>query len=122
LVTFEKLYEDMRGAIFLIKHQDKEFILWTLKKGHIRGGDYHKSTQYDVILSGKVLVTSHINGKDVKRLCGENTIISFKPEEPHMIQALTDDVLVLEWLEGEFEKQYYEPYRRLIRKKMGVSN
>jgi hypothetical protein len=34
-----------------------------------------------------------------------------------MFEAVEDSI-VLEWLEGPFEKEYYKPYREIIERKM----
>jgi len=114
----KQIHEDARGKIYQLKFGDREFLILETKKGFRRGGDYHKTWQFDVVLSGEVLFTYidiHRNPKistNVKKLQGEKVV--FFPNEPHMLTALTD-CLVLEWLEGPFEKQYYEPFKKLIK-------
>jgi len=118
LVTFEKLHEDKRGEIYRIEHNGKEYLLLTIKKGYIRGGDYHKTKQHDVVLMGRVAVTKYVDGKDIREEYGENQVVIMDEGVPHMIEALTEEALLLEWLEGDFEKKFFEPYRKLVMKRM----
>jgi len=117
-IEVKKIHEDSRGKIYSIKLNTQELILWTLKKDYIRGGNFHKSIQHDIIISGDVLVTYREKDKDIKKVYTEGEYIKFDPQTPHMFMALTDDVIVLEWLEGTFEKKYFDLYRKLIEVQM----
>lgn len=110
----KQIHEDARGKIHQLQIGDKEFIIMETKKDHSRGGDFHKSIQHDVVLSGRVEFRHIDKDEDITTILKEGQMITFKPNQPHMLTALTDS-LVLEWLEGIFEKQYYEPFRRLIK-------
>jgi len=114
-MKIEKVHEDERGSIHRILFKGREFIILFTKKGYLRGGDYHKSKQHDVVLTGKMEFRYKINGKEQIKTLGVGEMIHFEPNVPHMFSA-KEDTLIVEWLEGEFEKSYYQPYRRLVLK------
>lgn len=108
------IHEDKRGKISSIILDGKEYIIIETKKGYARGGDYHKSTQHDVVLRGKIFWEEQFDGvasasKELNE--GDSTTVGIGI--PHMYTSLTETI-VLEWLEGDFEKEYFEPYRTRI--------
>lgn len=114
-MKLEKVHEDERGSIHRLLFKGKEFIILFTRKGYLRGGDYHKSKQHDVVLVGEMKFRYRINGKDYSKTLGAGEMTHFEPHVPHMFSAKEDTVIV-EWLEGEFEKSYYQPYRKLVEK------
>jgi len=114
VIQFRLIHSDERGKLYVIPYGDKEFLLMETKAGYSRGGDYHKSKQHDVVLHGTVQFR-FMQGKKVReKVLRQSEKIAFPAEQPHMLTALTDS-LVLEWLEGSFEKTHYEPFRRLCK-------
>jgi len=86
------------------------------KAGYCRGGDYHKSIQHDIVLSGEILwvVKDKSTGKAKTIDAVEGKKTEFLPNNPHLMFSITDS-LVLEWLERpEKKKKYYEPYRDVV--------
>ena len=114
-MELKEIHKDDRGTLWTLTHNNKEYLVMETKQGYSRGGDYHKSTQHDVILSGVVVFTFMNNGIEKTKSLGEGEAITLLPGEPHMVTSVTDS-LILEWLEGDFEKAYYEPYRKIIEK------
>jgi len=112
-MEIEKIHEDKRGSLHRILFEGKEFLLVFTKKGMLRGGDYHKSTQHDVVLSGSMEFRYKKGTLEQIKTLGVGEMIHFEPNVPHVFTA-KEDTLIIEWLEGEFEKSYYEPYRRLV--------
>lgn len=113
MINLEELHTDNRGIIWVFHYKDREYLLFTIKKNAVRGGDYHKSTQHDIVLEGKV--ECRVMRDDSYEESGyltEGDKVTFYAGQPHVLIGKADS-LVLEWLEGEFEKEYYEPYRRL---------
>lgn len=117
-----KIHEDERGSLYTIRFKDKEFLLIETKQGYSRGGDYHQSKQHFTLLKGKIQLKYKVKyniydpndiGCDMNKILEEGNSISIDAEMPHMFTALTD-CLVVEWLEGEREKTYFEEYRRLV--------
>ncbi len=117
-MKFEEIHEDQRGTIHGMWLDDREYIVLFTKKGHIRGGDYHKTKQYDVVLSGKMNInwkeSISPNSKEHSITLTEGDMICFEPDNPHMFIAM-EDTLMVEWLVGDFEKSFYEQYRRLVK-------
>jgi len=107
------IYRDIRGEINRYSMHGAKFnVLFTRKEG-LRGGDYHPITQYDLILKGEFELTLRQDGKDGVLKKGANELIVIPPNVPHLFRSLTDTVMI-EWWDGTFEVQYYEPYRKLI--------
>ena len=116
-MRLETLYEDKRGRIVSLHSDGKEYILLETRADYSRGGDYHKSTQHDVVLRGKIEWRERTGNLENLRVLEEGDAISIQSGKPHMFTSL-EDSLVLEWLEGSFEKKYYKPYRDLIEERM----
>jgi len=114
-MELEKIHEDKRGSLHRILFKGKEFLLVFTKKGMLRGGDYHKSTQHDVVLMGSMEFRYKKGALDQIKTLSAGEMIHFEPNVPHMFTA-KEDTLIIEWLDGEFEKSYYEPYRKLTEK------
>jgi len=115
-IKFEKIHEDKRGCISRFLFEGKEYLIIFTRKGFARGGDYHKSKQYDIILMGKMKFRYKNQSWNVEHeeILKTGQIISFEPNMPHLFIA-EEDALLVEWLEGEFEKSFYEPYRKLVK-------
>jgi len=114
-MLLKEIHKDDRGTLWTLTHNNHEYLLMETNKGYSRGGDYHKSIQHDVVLSGVVVFTSIKDGIEKVKPLGVGDKITFEPINPHMVTSITDS-LILEWLEGDFEKAYYEPYRKIIEK------
>jgi len=119
---YELISNDVRGKIWRLEVDGKEYILMYTVKGEVRGGDFHKSVQHDFALKGRVFFIEKtcLTCPDGK---GENLRVVHPGQEiilavgvPHMMVSF-DESLVLEWLEGPFEKTYYRPFRDKIEAK-----
>jgi len=118
-MKIEKIHEDQRGAIYRILFSGKEFLLVSTNKGYSRGGDFHESMQHDVVLSGKVNYIVRQEGRDNVMTLKSGHIIHIEAGSPHMWTAL-EDSLIVEWLAGEFEKKYFDMYRKIVEEKLNV--
>lgn len=108
------VYEDFRGKIRRYEVEGVKFNVLFTKEGMYRSGDYHPVVQYDLILSGDFEITFRENNKDVVFKKGANEFLRIPPDIPHLFKSLTDTVMI-EWWDGPFEAQYYEPYRKFIK-------
>lgn len=106
-------FEDSRGKIFILNIDKKEYLLLETNKGFKRGGDYHQSSQHDIVLKGKINFYYRIDNEEKKLEMREGQCIAFLENIPHYLESLTDS-LVLEWLENDFEKQYDKVYRKIV--------
>jgi len=107
------IHKDARGEIYRIEIGDSYFNLMTRKKGTLLSGDYHPYTQYDLILQGEFEITMRENDKDVVIRKKSNEFFVIPPNIPHMFHSLTDTI-TLEWWDGPFVQEIYQPYRRLV--------
>lgn len=106
-------YSDGRGEIFINKIKGVEFVVSFTKAGRTRGGDYHASKQYAIILKGKFEITLRQKNKEAVKEYGPNEFIVVPANTPHLFKALTD-VLSIEWKTGTAKPRYYQPYRKLV--------
>ena len=116
----ELIHEDERGKIWRHELDGKEYVLLETVRGEVRGGDYHQTTQHDFVLKGKILwiektcLTCPPNQGEDTTVLREGEEIATKPGIPHMLVSIGGPSLVLEWLDGSFEKKYYRPFRDMI--------
>lgn len=115
------LYKDFRGEIRRYEINGTKFNVLLTKAGMLRSGDYHPEIQYDLILKGEFEIWLKKGNKDVKIKKGPNQLIVIPPSTPHLFKALTD-TLMIEWWSGDFEAEYYQPYRSLIEKQLEQHN
>ena len=95
MVVLQKIYEDKRGAIYLVDElleDGKEFTFLEIKKGFARGGCIHSKDENYSIIKGKVKV---ICGKSEKDMTGGDSGV-FPAGEAHAFIALEDSI-VSEW-------------------------
>jgi len=118
-MKIKKLNEDVRGEMYQILNNGKEFILFDIKAGMARGGDYHTTNQYDLVMDGEVEYRRTLpNGEEIINILRKTDYIMSPKNEPHIFIAL-EDSLVLEWTElGKFQKELYAPYRKIIDERM----
>lgn len=120
MIDLKEIYGDARGNLCILEWRGQEVLLFSINKGYSRGGDYHKSRQHDVVLAGRVecRFKRHIESQgEVVKTLNPGEVISFEAGSPHMFTALEDSLMV-EWLEGPFEKEMYPPYRKIVEEKM----
>lgn len=112
-----KFFSDRRGEIFINKFKGTEFNVIFTKAGGYRAGDYHPIKQYGIILKGKIKLTLRKKNKDISKQYELNELIVIPPNTPHLFKFITDTVMI-EWFGGRYRAQYYEPYRRIIKKQL----
>lgn len=110
----ESVYKDFRGEIKRYEVHGVKFNVIYTKKSGLRSGDFHPVKQYDLILEGEFEITLRKENEDVVLKKGVNDLVVIPPNVPHLFKSLTDTVMI-EWWDGEFEAQYYKPYRKLIK-------
>jgi len=109
-VRFEKLQEDVRGKVFRLFTQDREYMLFATEKGFRRGGETHRANQYLIVLEGKVCVVT----PKVKVTLEEGMSFVVGGGVPHYMESLEHSVC-LEWKKtGKEDKHVYKPYRNLV--------
>ncbi len=107
------ILDDDRGSMFLFLYQEREFKLCEIKQGKARGGDIHpEAEQYDLVVHGKVeLREMTANGERISIL-HEKDLATIERSIPHVLIALQDS-LIIEWRNGPFTREIYEPYRKM---------
>ena len=115
--------EDERGKIWRLEIDGKEYTLLYTVRGEVRGGEYHQTPQHTLVLKGRILWIRKVclaceegRGEDT-RVINEAEEFITKPNVPHMMVSFGGPSLVLEWLEGFSEKQYYKPFRDKVEAK-----
>lgn len=119
----ELVCKDERGVVWRVEVDGKEYLFLKTVKGEVRGGDYHQSAQHNLVLKGRIIWIEKVcmecpegRGEDTTVLQEGDEYVS-KPNVPHMLVSL-DESVVIEWLEGPFEEQFYRPYRDKVEAKL----
>ncbi len=101
-------FEDHRGIIQdLLGPIDCVTSILTYK-GAIRGNHYHRlTTQWTIILSGKLLVVTEKDGARVEHVYGTGDMCCDPPSTPHAWKAL-EDTEVLVFTRGPRSGEDYE--------------
>lgn len=109
----EPVFKDDRGEIRRHEMEGVKYNALFSKAGILRSGDMHPNTQYDLILMGEFEITLRQGDEDVVITKKANELLEIPPDTPHLFRSVTDTVMI-EWWDGPFEAEYYEPYRKLI--------
>jgi len=102
-LELQKINEDKRGAIYLVKDllsYGKEFTFLQMRKGCARGGCLHKNQEFFVVIKGKI---KFICG-DQERIVEAGSSGEIPPNTSHAFVALEDSI-VSEWGITTEEKQ-----------------
>jgi hypothetical protein len=111
----KSLYRDYRGYIERKNVDGISFNIIETKKGCMRSGDIHKTTQFDMVLSGEIEVWALMKSITEKNIIKANTLLIIEPHAPHLFIFL-ENTLMIEWWDGPFAAWYYKPYRDIINK------
>ncbi len=95
-------HTDERGAI--ARFQDVSTIFTVA--GALRSGDIHPVPQHDMVIRGTVEIKTPTSTWTL----GSGEHLRIPAGVPHLFTSITDSV-VCEWWDGEFEAEYYAPYR-----------
>jgi len=114
-IEWKEVHRDTRGELYVLEWMGREVLFFSINKGCSRGGDYHGSRQYDLVLAGKVTCRfkHSLEGREVTKTLSPGDSISFEAGFPHMFTALENSLMV-EWLTGPFERTMYRPYREIL--------
>ena len=113
-IPVPSVYRDGRGEIHNLAVNEERYNLLHTKKGMMRSGDIHDSTQHDFVLSGKVRVWQlQADGSTETQEVGANAYVNIPPYTPHIFEFL-EDTSMMEWWDGPFYAWFYEPYRRQV--------
>ncbi len=96
MLSLEKIHEDQRGEIYLIKgdlKEHQEITMFTTKKDFARGGCIHRiNNEFNTVLEGEIRY--FIGDKNLVMKKGDSVVIP--KNSPHYFISLTDS-LVQEW-------------------------
>jgi len=115
-----KRQEDSRGWIEFCEAEGQKFNVLFSKAGSYRSGDYHKTSQHDIIVFGTVEVRERsigfikmTDGPEAFRLENAGHSFCVYAGYAHLFHFRAD-TLMIEWWDGEFEAKYYKPYRDIV--------
>ena len=112
VVEFELLGDD-RGSMFLFLFKERDIKLCEILKGRSRGGDIHpEADQFDLVVHGKIELREMTPTGERIKILNEKDLVTIKKGIPHVLIAL-EDSLIVEWRNGPFTREIYEPYRKL---------
>lgn len=104
---------DKRGEIRRFDVNGVKFNVLFTKAGALRSGDVHPIKQFDIVFSGEVEITIRKDDKDITTKKGPNDFIVIEPNTPHLFR-FTKDTVMMEWWDGPFQVEYYQPYRKFV--------
>jgi hypothetical protein len=108
--------KDKRGFMELFNFLGKDFYFAFTRKGFGRGGEYHPITQYNSVISGKMMFRMIIDGEDETKILISGQSIVIPANIAHVAIAMEDSITV-EWHSGKLppfeQKKIYEPWRKL---------
>jgi mannose-6-phosphate isomerase-like protein (cupin superfamily) len=117
----DPIHKDSRGEIIRHNINDAKFNILTSKAGSFRSGDFHPTTQFDLILKGEVKITMKKDNDDIVTIKKDNEFVSIPKDTPHLFE-FTKDTVMIEWWDGPFEIEYYKPYRDIVSKSFENGN
>jgi quercetin dioxygenase-like cupin family protein len=92
-------YKDNRGIIsdLIEKERINTVTYITFNKNKVRGNHYHKkTTQWNYVISGKLIFICRVNGKIKKIIGKKKDLVKIETKEHHAIKALNySEILVL---------------------------
>jgi len=106
---------DDRGTILVFTDGERDYLLIYTNEGYMRGGEVHTGAQYNSVLKGLIKWDT----PDSTTILSSATVHVTQKETPHMMESLTDSLMV-EWRENPLENpvNYHEPYRSLVKKRV----
>jgi hypothetical protein len=122
-MKLEKVSEDKRGwiyvaAFFNSRGATREAIMIFTRKWYARGGEYHKSVQHDLLLTGSLKWTFRDDLHTWEELHSTpGTAHYIGPGVEHLAEAV-EDTLYVEWLDGEFSKVFVPDMRKIVEDRM----
>lgn len=108
---------DCRGEIHQLVLRGVQVNLIFSRKGSLRSGDIHPNDQYDYIIKGRAIIQV---GDHIREKHGGNEI-RVPANVPHLF-TFTEDTWMLEWWDGPFEAEYYEPFRHFVNEYLKAHN
>lgn len=118
-IKYRSNFSDNRGEIFdLIEKENINAVtMISFFKDAIRGNHFHKkTTQWNFVLNGELLVISKKKGIKKKKLFKKNDLFILEPNEQHAIKALKKSLLLVFTKGPRGGKEYENDTFRLKRK------
>ena len=112
-MKIETINEDKRGSICEITIDKNKFLMIRTNANYMRGGDFHDTIQYQYIILGRLELVYLKDNKEVKKIIKTGDVIKINPHTPHYFKSITYSVMI-EYLEGEYSKHYYKPFRDVV--------
>lgn len=117
MLEFQKVSEDARGEIYILKQGGKEIaILISFNAGAPRGGHFHPNPQKMVCIYGELeyrLADPKDTDSEIRDVLGEGEVLDIKSGMAHLFIAKTP-CLALETMEGGYGVTTYPPYREIV--------
>ena len=114
-MEFQKEESDIRGFRYIFSEDRKIITLFQIKKGFVRGGQYHPNEVLHFLISGKIEYhKENISTKEETIEILDSPCITTLPKNnSDLIIALTDSILV-----GIYPKEknltFYEKHRKIV--------
>ena len=122
-MQFEKKDEDVRGKRWNFQDKSNLISLFEIKKGFVRGGEYHKNDVIHILISGKVEYRKEnvLTQKEEIQILESYSLIHLPPKTSDLITALEDSIMIGVY-KKEINKTFYKKHRQIVKEKMYVNN
>lgn len=116
MIEIKKINEDSRGQMYGYSLNGRQHIIVTYNSGKSRGGHYHQTHQWHIVLGGRFRVSLHDmnTGEERVREMQEGDSMYIPAGIAHLFEALEESVMA-ESRSGDYEATEYEPFRKLAR-------
>jgi len=122
-MEFKEKDEDIRGKRWNFQDKSNLISLFEIKKGFVRGGEYHKNEVIHILISGKVEYRKEnvITQKEEIKILESYSLIHLPPKTSDLIIALEDSIMIGVY-KKEINKTFYQKHRQIVKEKMYVDN
>ena len=113
-MKFEKEETDIRGFRYIYSDDKKIITLFQIKKGFVRGGQYHQDDVQEFLISGRIEYHKEniFTKKETVTILDAPSVTELPKNNSDLIIALTDSILV-----GIYPKEkttFYDKHRKIV--------
>ena len=114
--SLEKVGGDVRGSVFKLSLDSKDFLLLEMRKGSFRGGHYHDRKTVHIVLSGQIRFEFYdlSTRKKTEEYLESMQVVDIPPGIAHLLEAL-DESLFMEPLDEDRVTVVYEEQRKRVK-------
>jgi hypothetical protein len=122
-MEFKGKDEDIRGKRWNFENKSNLISLFEIKKGFVRGGQYHTNEVLHILVSGKVEYRKEnifTHNEEIQFL-DSPSLTCLHPQTSDLITALEDSIMIGVY-KKEITKTFYEKHSQIVKKSMNFNN